>query len=262
MANKTVVITRSLSQSLEFEKELKDEGFETILLSSIEIQNRTLDDNSRNVLDKLQNQSFDWVVFSSANAVRALAELQQAYFEELDSLLPPVILEPAKVAVIGEKTASVFTDLYRRPINLIPEKFVAESLVDEFDKQDIVEQRILLILASKTRDIINSELKKRGAIVSELITYDTLSIEPEKEILEELRSKDPKKLIFSFFSPSAVESTFSILAKDKSLLKESQIISIGPITTKALEEKGIVNIHQSSDHSQAGLLRLLKSKFE
>jgi uroporphyrinogen-III synthase len=244
----TVVITRPEKQSRDFENALLRAGFNTVKFPVIEIKNRPAGPENKKVLDELNKGSFNWLVFTSANAVEALYEMQG---EE------KTIPENVKIAVIGDKTEAALKKYFRKEASLKPAEFVAEALLEEFKKVSLNKSKVLLVLASKTRDVIREELVTCGAEVETLIAYDNLELSADPVLLKKLEGYPADKLIFTFFSPSAVNSAIAILTDNLEILKHSCIISIGPVTSKALNEKGLKISIESQEHSEEGVLTII-----
>lgn len=252
----TVIITRSEKQSSSFSQALQKLGFGFLIYPSIEIKTIAPDQKNAETLRFLQEGRFDWLVFTSANAITSLKELIPGLF------LP----EKTKIAVVGEKTAKILKENFKREADLMPEKFVAESLIEEFESQGFGDTsgaapRVLLVLASKTRNVISPYFVSKGALVSEIAVYENIQVPPSDDIKEKILSLDPGKLIFTFFSPSAVNSVYANFTECREMLLRANVASIGPITTKALSDKGITVHYESNNHSEEGLLEVLRLKY-
>ena len=252
-SNYTVVITRAEKQSQDFVKSLQESGFNIHQFSAIEIRTRPLEDYSRKLLAALQSGNFDWLILTSSNAVTSLYKILSDFNQENALSTAPQVVG-VKVAVVGDKTSKVFAEHFHREVDLIPARFISEALLEEYEKINLSGKKVLLVIAAKTRNIIKPELETFGAEVSELIAYDNYEIRPPQESIEKLLNYGSENLIFPFFSPSAVASTLSILGARADILNEAKIISIGPITSKALSDKGFRVDHESSNHSEKGVL--------
>src|SRR5207302_10758854 len=80
----------------------------------------------------------------------------------------------AKIAAIGPATAQRARDFHLH-VDLQPEEFVAEAVVQQFQKQGGIENlRILIAGAEKARDVLPREVSMLGAIVSEAFAYRTV----------------------------------------------------------------------------------------
>src|SRR6202012_5196273 len=94
---------------------------------------------------------YDWVVFSSANAVEAV--LQR---------LPDVrALGPARIAAIGPGTAAALLAA-RLVADLVPKRSVAEGLLEEFPARGPAGGRVLLPHAVDGRPVLPDGLTSAG----------------------------------------------------------------------------------------------------
>ncbi|MDQ1385209.1 MAG: uroporphyrinogen methyltransferase / synthase, partial [Actinomycetota bacterium] len=153
---RTVVVTRAREQASELTTRLEQLGATVLELPAIRIVPLTFawPDLTR----------FAWVVFTSANGV-------DAFF---DSGLAPAGLDaralaPVRLAVIGPGTGAA---LARRGLraDLVPERFVAESLLDAFPEGS---GRVLLARAEVARDVLPDGLARKGYDVEVLPVYGT-----------------------------------------------------------------------------------------
>ena len=160
-ARRRVLVTRAAHQAGKLSEGLRALGAEPVEVPVLEIQ----PPESFELLDAalLGLDYYDWLILTSANTVRALAERAS----ELGvPLAPPAGL---KVAAVGEATAAAarkagFT------VALVPESYVAESLVDGLAGQ-AAGQKILLARAAVARDVIPDALREAGAQVDVVDAY-------------------------------------------------------------------------------------------
>ncbi|MCA9795678.1 MAG: uroporphyrinogen-III synthase, partial [Candidatus Eremiobacteraeota bacterium] len=120
-------------------------------------------------------QSFDWVVLTSPNGVDFLIRHLEAAGLDLRSL------GSARLAAIGTGTAARLARYHLRA-DLIPERFVAEGLVEALSQQELAGKRFLLPRAAVARDTLPRELRALGAEVEVLPTYVTLPPDPAPEL--------------------------------------------------------------------------------
>jgi uroporphyrinogen-III synthase len=228
---KRILITRPRAQALEFAENLRSAGLEPIFFPVIEIRpienNRALDQ----ALAKLE--CYDWIVFTSVNAVDVL-------FERFSS----VLLEEGvgvKFAAIGPKTAEA---LQARGIavDFVPDEYVAESILPGLG--DIRGKWVLLPRAEIARKALPEAIAEAGGIPHEIGVYKTLPVQPDPEGLAALKSGVDW---ITFTSPSTVQNFVAILRHQKmdplQLAGKPKIACIGPITERAAREEGFeVNV--------------------
>jgi uroporphyrinogen III methyltransferase/synthase len=227
---KTVLVTRPKGQSRDFIKFLEDKGGQVISFPTIEIVHpksfQALDDAINNV------RSYDWIIFTSVNGVAA-------FFKRLRELGKDIReLYGAKIAAIGDITSQAIEDMGIN-VDLVPEDFRAEGLIQKFKKQDInKETKILLPRAKVARDILPKALREMGAHVNVVIAY--ISKKPDKRktnIIRKLLNQSKIDLL-TFTSSSTARNFFELVPDFKQHKNKPVIACIGPITAKTVREFG------------------------
>jgi uroporphyrinogen III methyltransferase/synthase len=185
LAGKKILITRARDQSAEFSKRLRDLGAEAIEFPTIEIipplQWKGLD----RALDQLN--FYDWVIFTSANGVHFF--WQRLKDKKKLNLLPSSL----KVCAIGPATAKQLKEKGIR-VDYTPREFVAESILEGFEKRIIKGKRILLARAKVARDVLPKGLRKMGAIVDVAEVYRTVKPRGGRRRLSKLLSEERMRL--------------------------------------------------------------------
>jgi uroporphyrinogen-III synthase/uroporphyrinogen III methyltransferase/synthase len=161
LLGRRVLVTRALHQAGKLSEGLHALGAEPVEVAVLEIRAPERFDPLDAALRRLD--SYDWLILTSANAVRALAERAAAL--EI-ALAQPVRL---KVAAIGEATAAA-ARLIGLPVDFVPEAYVAEKLVEGLLAR-AAGQRILLARAAVARDVIPGALRAAGAEVDVVEAY-------------------------------------------------------------------------------------------
>lgn len=251
----TVVVTRATQQSQSFLTALAARGYKTISLPSIKIKIVNSGKESREVLDKINNSFYDWLVFSSKNGVESLYKLQQDFYKNSDLSVIPL---KVKVAVQGRQTAETFRKLYARDFDLMPQTFIAESLLEDLLSEGMKDQKVLLAIAKETRGVLGKGLRDAGVLTDEFVVYETVAADKDEDELIKLEKLGAENLIFTFFSPSAVKNTLEFLGKRGiELLTKAKLVSIGPVTTKCMTELNLPVFLEARDHSEKGVLEIL-----
>jgi uroporphyrinogen III methyltransferase/synthase len=249
LAGKTILITRAREQSGEFATFLKKLGAEVIEFPTIEIVPPVSWKELDQAISRLR--TYDWIIFTSANGV---IFFWQKLREKVKLNRFPSSL---KVCAIGPATAN---QLKKRgvPVHHIPKEFIAESIVEGFEKMAIKGKRILLARAEKARDILPRGLRKMGAEVDVVEVYRT--IKPKggskklKQLLEERRID-----VVTFTSSSTVDHFAELLKKEdlQKLLKGIAIACIGPVTAKTAKEWGLKVQVQPKQYTIPGLTQAI-----
>ncbi|PJA17327.1 MAG: HemD protein, partial [Elusimicrobia bacterium CG_4_10_14_0_2_um_filter_56_8] len=196
---------------------------------------------------------YNWVIFTSANGV-------EVFFNRLNKLgLDARRFGSAKVAAIGPATAEA---LRARGINadLVPEKYISESILKALGK--VKGQKILLPRAAMARDMLNAGLKKAGALVTEIPTYNTVPDRGNFPELKKLLQAGEVNLV-TFTSSSTVTGFMeSFKGADKKLLKGVAMGSIGPITSGTMKSEGFKPDFEAKDYTIPGLVEAAQGYFK
>src|SRR5699024_4697570 len=141
-----------------------------------------------------------------------------------------------KIVAIGPSTAKTLRK-YGLNADIIPKKYISEGLVDELKTIISRKDRILIPRAKSARNYLVDELSTL-AKVEEVKTYETLrSSEDNQYMIDSLKEMDSYYLLFS--SPTTFINFKKIAGENaKDILRKGKIISIGPVTSRTIEEKG------------------------
>ena len=193
---------------------------------------------------------YDWLVFTSPNGVERFFDAFFATYPDARSLGNP------RIAAIGTGTANKIRE-YRIAVDLIPEKFVAEGLVDAFKKESVENLTMMWVRAADSRDIVGEGLTALGAIVDECIAYRTV---PETEDPTGARSRlaEHGADLITFTSGSTVEH-FMALGLDWP--EDCVAASIGPVTSKELRKHGMPPAIEANPYNIQGLTQAIVNHF-
>ncbi|HCP91543.1 MAG TPA: HemD protein, partial [Spartobacteria bacterium] len=247
LSGKRIVVTRTRRQASALSDRFRALGADVIELPTIRIEPPS---NLREFAELVQDaHAYDWIVFTSPNGVTAFFDL---FFKLYDDARE---IGGAKIAAIGPATAQRVKDFHLR-VDLQPDKFVAEAVVREFQKQGGVENlRILLARAEKARDVLPKELSSLGAIVDEGFAYRTVA-ETRDDTGARRRLLEEGADLITFTSSSTVEN---FLALGLPWPKRMKVASIGPITSKTARDHGLKVDVESRRHDIEGLTEAIRS---
>ncbi len=225
-----IVVTRARKQASSFVKLLEAEGAQAIEIPMIEIVPPQNHKELDRAIDNLSR--YNWIIFTSVNGV-------EFFFKRLKKRKMDIKkLKGIKLATIGEKTAKAVED-YGLTVDIIPNDFRAEGLIESFNNKNIKGKKILIPRARDAREILPLELENMGAEVHVIIAYETKKPDIDKiEDIKEMLYEGTIDVI-TFTSSSTVRHFFSIVGKEKELFSKSTIACIGPITAKPLREIGV-----------------------
>ena len=138
-----VVITRPTEQGIKFANLLKkeDDNFEPILIPTLELVFKDVCVD----LDK-----YDWVVFTSPRGVMGL-------FKNLDESGIKKINDK-KIGVIGIETAKEFKKIFKKDVNVIPNEYTADNLLEALKEHVKDDEKVLIPTTPSARDILHKNL--------------------------------------------------------------------------------------------------------
>ena len=255
---KRVLVTRPKEQAAELVERLEAIGAEPIEAAMIRIEPPEdygpLDEACANA------STFDWIVFSSANAVDAFFERLLAGTSDLR------VLGGVKLCGVGAVTAE---HLARRglKVDLVPAEYRAEALVQAFDAHgDVHGMKILLPRADIGRELVADELRKRGAEVTEVVAYRTVAAEAEREGDPDIyRMLLERRIdVVTFASASAVRNFVQVIGVEASadLLRDVVVASIGPVTAEAAAQYNIRTTVMPAQYTIPGLVDAIADHFD
>jgi uroporphyrinogen III methyltransferase/synthase len=230
-----VAVTRARAQASGLASWLRELGAEVVETPAIRIEPRAVR------LPPVAGYAL--ICLTSPNAVRLL-------FDELDRLrVDARAFAGATFAAIGPGTAA---ELRRHGIRaeVVPERSVAEALVEALASTPVRGKRVLVARASEARDVLPGALRERGAEVDVVPLYDTVA-----EPLDEARLAALARATYVTFTSS---STVRFLLESGGRVPDSaRVVSIGPITSATAREHGLT-VHVEADrHDVDGLVEAL-----
>lgn len=227
---KTVVVTRARAQASSLVARLHELGAATVEIPAIRID-EPADGGAalRTAVDGLSG--FDWVIVTSPNGARRL----------LDACRDARAFGGAKVAAIGPGTAAALA-AGNVAADLIPERFVAEGLLEVFPHGP---GRVLIPRAAEARDVLPEGLEAVGWDVDVVEAYRTVQGRPSDDDLAAAASAD----IVTFTSSSTVRNFLAVCDTVPPV-----VACIGPVTAATAREHGLTVDVEADVHTIDGLL--------
>jgi uroporphyrinogen III methyltransferase/synthase len=262
LAGKRVVITRSRAQAATLSAKLAALGAQPILFPTIELA--PMDDYAPldSALGRLNE--FDWIVFTSANAVAVVWDRLRSVNRV--NQLPPAV----RFAAIGPATAHA---LERRGVRVAPtpDEYVAEALAASLG--NVEGQRILLPQAELAREVLADELRRRGARVDEITAYRTLPTAPDAQGLPELQ----RGVDAITFTSASTARNFALLFGGRAqhtrdphseignlampALNQTLVACMGPVTAASARAAGLPVDVVAAEYTLDGLVAALAAYF-
>lgn len=240
---KRVVVTRAAEQAGAAVERLRALGAAAIELPVIAI--RPLEDYS--VLDEAIRRlpDYDWLIFTSANGVRY-------FFERLDASARDVRALPARICAIGPATRRAL-EAFHLKVDLVPEEYVAESLVRAFSSYELGGKRMLLARAETARELLPDELRRLGASVDIAPAYRTVMPEDAAERARVVFQTKPDWVLLT--SSSIVRNLLAVAGRNA--LEGVKLASIGPVTSAAARQLGLAVAVEAQPYTIDGLVEAI-----
>ncbi len=262
LAGKRVVITRSESQSATLSEALRAKGAEIVSLPLI----RMAPPDDLAPLDAvLRNLStFDWLIFTSQNAVAAVMDRFTALrtgvipdgARDLSSVsgIPPASLH---VAAVGKSTAEA-TEAAGFVVAHTGKGTAADLVYELADK--LRGKRVFLPRSDRAAADLVAQLRDLGADITEVVVYRTITLD---SVDQNKRESISEVDAIVFFSPSAVNA-FLALVKSGVLASprtDTAVGAIGPVTRGALLEAGLRCDFEAQEPSVNEIVVALTTRF-
>ena len=243
LAGMRILITRPRAQALELGALLEANGARVLSCPTIAI--RPVNDSS--LLDAALRDlaGMHWLIFTSANAVDAVADRMEA----LGLHVPADV----RVAAVGPHTAASAARRIRHPDAIASSPnavtLAAELPVDAGD-------RVLYPRSNMARSTVTDALQERGALVRNVIAYRTDAAPEVPAAIDLLRAEQLDAVIFA--SPSALLAG-DIAETIRALGARAPVVTcIGGVTADAARRAGLGNIVQAATPAVGAIVDVLE----
>ena len=258
LAGRTVAVTRARAQASGLAGRLAALGASVIEAPTI--RTRTLDG------PLLDPTPYDLICLTSANGVERLFERLAAGGRDARSLAH------VHVAAIGGGTARALAE-HGIAADVMPERFVAESLLEALS--DLEVKHALLATASGAREVLPEALRARGAQVDVLALYETVAEPLSEQALRQAQTADyitftSSSSVHYFLDAPRARGGHRAFADTHTQPPDAQsgpsqahlspatrIVSIGPVTSATLRERGLEPHVEAERHDIDGLVDAL-----
>ena len=254
---KRIVVTRSREQAAELVDLLESLGADAIEAPMI----RIAPPDDYGPLDEAITRagSYDWILFTSANAADAFVRRLLAVSGDIRDL------KGVKLCAVGPATAARLAK-YGLRVDLEPAEYVSEAIVPALrETGELNGKRLLLPRADIAREVVAEELRKAGAEVIEVTAYRTVLAEIEREGDPDIYRMLLETRIdaVTFTSASTVKNFVQVFGADQAadLLRKTAVASIGPITAEAAEQYGIKTSIMPKEYTIPALVEAIVEHF-
>ncbi len=251
---KTIVLTRPADRVDDLATRLTNLGAHILYVPTIELTDMPNYTKLDSILGGMAASSrpclsFDWLVLTSPKTIEVILTRLKVLNLDIRAL------GHFKIAVIGQTTADTLRSCFLEP-DLIPPEFTSKALTETLIAQGVRDKRILLLRAELADNDMTTNLTAAGAHVTCLPAYRTEFIDTIEPITLELLQKSRTLDFLVFTSSSTARGFFDLVEKYnlESNIKNSKIISIGPVTTDQLAKLGRPDSLQAKEQSAPGLI--------
>ena len=225
----TVVVTRE--QRGELGRLLDVEGAEVIHVPLIEVV-----DADPTALADAWRPELDWVIVTSAaGADRVAAEVARR---------PQISL-----GAVGTATARRLEQRCGRPADLVPDRQLADALVEAFVARNEQPRTVLVAQADRAEPTLVDGLRAAGHEVRAVVAYRTLLRRPSADDLASIARADAV-----VFTSGSAALGWADVVEDPAAALPSIVVAIGPTTAAVAVESGLKISHIAADHSLAGVI--------
>jgi uroporphyrinogen-III synthase len=253
LEGKRIVITRAATQSEALSKQFSALGAIPIILPLVafaEPEDFTSLDEAIALVD-----AFDWVIFTSGQAVRAVTARSE-------SLKNPLSLEgsKAKIAAVGPASAEAVRQA-GLPVEYVANVHNSVALADELGER-LRCRKVLLPRSDRANPDLPVALAKYGAQVTDVVAYRTLQpTDVDKQNLGRIVTGEADAILF--FSPSAVQHFEELAGVEqlRGLQDKLAIAAVGPVTAGALRDAGAERFVVAADTTIAAVVQVLEQYF-
>jgi uroporphyrinogen-III synthase len=245
-----ILVTRASHQAEALADPLRELGADVIAIPTIEIRPPASLAPLDNALIKIDH--YDTLILTSVNGVEVL-------FERYNRLgLPIADMQHLLVVAIGPATAAAIQS-EGLGVSIVPEKYVAESVVEALRGKIFKDSRVLLVRAKVARDVLPEELRKAGAQVEVIEAYETKIPEGAAERLNSVLANPANRPDVVTFTSSSTAANFLELVDPnlRESLRKMCLASIGPVTSATLEKGGFKPAVEAREYTMHGLVQAI-----
>lgn len=238
----SVIVTRARHQAAPLTDALTAAGATVVPVPAIDIEPPTDWEQLDSALCALA--SFDWVVFTSGNAVDAVVDRMLDLGIELSHLAT------RKLAAVGATTAGALSSRLRSP-DVIPTEFLADALPLEMG--NLRGAHVLLPQADIARKGLAERLVDGGAAVTKVTAYRIVRhVGPV-----DLPADAPAYL--TLMSPESAKSVKEILCREGKggWVSSMACVCVGPITAEAAKDLGFDVVSVPINYTATGVLEAI-----
>ena len=253
LKGKRIVITRAAAQSEALAERLSALGALPVILPLVAFA----EPEDFAPLDEAIAQVgyFDWVIFTSGQAVKAIVGRSKQLNAALERRGSKV-----QIATVGPVSAEA-TRQAGLPVEYVANMHNGVALAQELGER-LQGRKVLLPRSDRANPDLPAALRAHGADVTEVVAYRTLQpSDVDKLNLGRISAGEADAILF--FSPSAVQHYAELSGAEQ--LRELQdrvvITAVGPVTANALREAGVERMVVAADTTATSVIQTLEQHF-
>src|SRR6266487_1114374 len=244
LAGQTVLVAASEERTEAIARRLRSEGANVVPFPTVRIDAAP---NLRKLDDALRKwRSYDWVVFTSTNGVRAAIARAGALRLGLGT-------RPPRIAAVGPATKAL-AEAEGLSVDAMPAEFLTDAIAPTLGS--VAGSRVLLVRSSLGRKSLAERLRADGAHVDEVSAYEARLSAPDVSRLPAASGID----LVVFTSGSTVQNLVALLPPPYlGVLRDRAVaVCIGPVTADVARASGFRVSIVAREHTVPGLLRALQ----
>lgn len=242
LSGKNILLTATRTLAEKMAKRFKDTGANICEMSLIAI--KEIEIEKERLLSEINDSTH--ILFTSSNGVDIFFEQIKRCGMDIRSLYNK------KICVIGSGSGEALNK-YGVNADFIPSKFDSKSFLDEILPKLDKDSKVLMLRAKIGSDVLPKGLKSAGIAFSDIPVYDTIIDHRKKFEL----NKDIENFDYVVAASASGAKALVEMIEDKKMLS-GKVVSIGPVTTKALVELGIENIITAKRYDVEGIIDAIK----
>jgi uroporphyrinogen III methyltransferase/synthase len=240
---RTVLVTRPEHQAHDLVGRLRNLGANVLCQPAIEISPPADWHPVNTATERLDE--FDWLVFSSSNGVHFFMQQLIALGHDMRRL------GRVRLAAIGPATVAALAEFHLMA-DVQPEIYRAEALAEALAPQ-VRGQRVLLLRASRGREVLAEMLSAAGATVEQVVVYESRDVAaPNEEVAQALAAG---KIDFTSVTSSAIAR--SLVKMFGESLRKTRLAAISPLTGEVLSAVGYPPAITAETYTSDGLVEAL-----
>lgn len=239
---KRIVVTRAAQQSSVLTDRLAELGADVLEMPATKIARLDL---APLRAEMAALEGYQWLIFTSQNAVSIFWE------QLLGSGRDARSFAGLSIAAVGPATAGALLER-GIAVDVIPERFVAEGLLEKLgERDDVAGARVLYVTAEGSREVLPEGLEGLGAEVNIIHAYRSIRDGAGANKLKKALDSGTVSAV-TFTSASAVRGYVDAVGEELSL--RAPAVTIGPQTSEAVTTAGIELLGEAEESTTDGLL--------